>query len=135
MKKLTKKQMEINEQIAKDIIDFAKSIYCWEDICIFYNNKALSSEETWNVYNGEMISEPYKNEFDIVNGIYEYNNIDSPKAWTEYANENTVTVIFDGSFYEWINYYGDTSKLSAVLEKYNAYYEMGEAFNFSIYFN
>ena len=135
MIKLTKKEQERNEQIAKDIIDFVKSVYCWTDICIFFNNKALSSNKKWGDFKGELISPPYKNDIDAVNGIYEYNNIASPLHWTKYANEKTVTVSFDGDFYEWINDYGDTSKLSAVLEKYNAYYEMGEAFNFSVYFN
>lgn len=135
MVKLTKKEQERNEQIAKDIIEFVKSVYCWEDICIFFNNKALSSEKEWNVFKGELISPPYKDDIGTVNGIYEYKDIDSPKAWTEYANEKTVTVIFDSYFYEWMNYHGDTSRLLAILEKYNAYYEMGEAFNFSVYFN
>lgn len=135
MVKLTQKEQERNEQIAKDIIDFVKSIYCWTDICIFFNNKALSSEKEWNIYRGELISPSYEDDIGTVNGIYEYKDIASPKEWTEYANEKTVTVIFDSDFYEWMNYFGDTSKLSAVLEKYNAYYEMGEAFNFSVYFN
>ncbi len=135
MIKLTKKEQERNEQIAKDIIDFVKSIYCWEDICIFFNNKALSANKTWGKFKGELISPSYEDDIGTVNGIYEYKDIDSPKNWTEYANEKTVTVVFDSDFYEWINYHGDVSKLLAVLEKYNAYYEMGEAFNFSIYFN
>lgn len=135
MKKLSKKEMKINEQIVKDLIEFIKSIYCWEDICIFYNNKAISSEDTWNVYKGSLITPPSKDEFgDKIRGVYEYTDIPSPKHWTTYANEETITVLFDGSFYDFINY-RNPEKLNNLLEKYNAYYEQGEAFNFSIYFN
>ncbi len=136
MKKLTKKQMEANEKIARDILAFLKKKYCWEDICIFFNGKAWSSNKTWNVFKGELIEEPDDTDpYITINGVYEFTDIDSPKHWTEYANEDTVTLVFDGAFYEWINYHGDVSEFENVLEKYNAYFEMGEAFNLSIYFN
>lgn len=134
--KITKKQMDINEKIARDILAFLKNKYCWEDICIFFNNKAWSSNKTWSVFKGELIEEAYEDKHGMpINGVYEYTEIDSPTQWTIYANEHTLTLVFDGVFYDWINYYGNTEDFSKILEKYNAYYEQGEAFNLSIYFN
>ena len=67
--------------------------------------------------------------------VYEYDNIESPKYWTKYANEETVTVLFDGAFYEWLHYYGDWSELEKILTSYGAYFEFGNMNDLSIYFN
>ena len=133
--KLTKQQKERNEKLAKDLIKFIQSRGCWEDICVFFNGKALSSNKSWNVWRGVLIEETTNEFTEEVNKVYEYNDIESPKYWTEYANEESVTVIFDGEFYAWLHYYGDWDKLQAVLEPYNAYFEIGHATDLSIYFN
>ena len=112
--KLTKQQKELNEKIANDIKKFIQSIDCWIDVCIFYNGKAISSNKKWNKWEGVLIEES-KNESGEVVQVYEYDDIESPKYWTKYANEETVTVLFDGEFYEWLHYYGDWSKLENIL--------------------
>lgn len=131
--KLTKQQKEINEKIANDIKKFIQSIDCWIDVCIFYNGKAISSNKKWNKWEG-VLNEDSKNDFWEVMKVYKYDNIESPKYWTEYANEKTVTVLFDGEFYEWLHYYGDLNKLEKILTPYSAYLEFGTMNDLSIYF-
>ena len=131
---ITKKQKELNEKIANDLKKFIQSIDCWIDVCIFYNGKAISSNKKWNKWEGVLIEES-KDEFGEVMKVYEYDNIESPKYWTQYANEETVTVLFDGAFYEWLHYYGDWSKLEKILTSYGAYFEFGNMNDLSIYFN
>lgn len=133
--KLTKQQKERNEKLAKDLIKFIQDKGFWEDICVFFNGKALSSNKSWNVWKGVLIEETINELTEEVNKVYEYNDIESPKHWTEYANEESVTIIFDGEFYAWLHYYGDWDKLQSVLEPYNAYFEIGHATDLSIYFN
>lgn len=133
--KLTKQQKIRNEKLARDLIKFIQNRGCWEDICVFFNGKALSSNTSWNVWKGVLIEE-ITNEFtEEVDKVYEYNDIESPKFWTEYANEESVTIIFDGAFYDWLHNYGDWDKLQEVLDPYNAYFEIGHTTDLSIYFN
>lgn len=134
--KLTKQQKERNEKLAKDLIKFIQDRGCWEDICVFFNGKALSSNKNWNVWKGVLIEETINEFTEEVNKVYEYTDIESPKHWTEYANEKSVTIIFDGVFYDWIHYYsGSWDKLQTLLDKYNAYFEIGHTTDLSIYFN
>ena len=133
--KLTSKKKIRNQKVVNDLINFIQDRGCWEDICVFFNGKALSSNKSWNVWKGVLVSVK-KNEFtEEVDKVYEYNDIESPKFWTEYANEESVTIIFDGAFYDWIHNYGDWDKLQEVLDKYNAYFEIGHTTDLSIYFN
>lgn len=133
--KLTSKEKIRNQKVVNDLINFIQDRGCWEDICVFFNGKALSSNKSWNVWKGVLVSVK-KNEFtEEVDKVYEYNDIESPKFWTEYANEESVTIIFDGAFYDWIHNYGDWDKLQEVLDKYNAYFEIGHTTDLSIYFN
>lgn len=132
--KLTKQQKERNEKLAKDLIKFIQDRGCWQDICIFFNGKAISSNRKWNKWEGVMIEE-FEDDIGEKLRVYEYTNIESPKYWTEYANEESVTIIFDGVFYDWIHNYGDWDKLQEVLDPYNAYFEIGHTTDLSIYFN
>ena len=134
--KLTSKEKIRNQRIANDLIKFIQDKGFWGDLCIFFNGKALSSESTWNVWKGVLISAKKNKITDEVDKVYEYTDIDSPKAWTEYANEESITILFDGTFYSWIHYCsGSWDKLQEVLDPYNAYFEIGHTTDLSIYFN
>lgn len=134
--KLTSKQKIRNQRIANDLIKFIQNKGCWEDICVFFNGKAISSNSKWNVWKGVLISAKKNEITEEVNKVYEYTDIDSPKHWTKYANEESVTVIFDGTFYDWLHYYsGAWDKLQSILDPYNAYFEIGNMTDLSIYFN
>lgn len=130
--KLTKKQHEINENIAKDILAFLEQKYIWMDVTMLFNNKAWSSHTSFKGIKG-VLKHSYINEFDEVCGVYEYTNIDASQ-W-EYSNPETVTLLIDGICYEWFNDFGRTEEFEKLLNKYNAYYEMGTACLLSIYFN
>lgn len=131
--KLTKKQQEINEKIARDILAFLEQKCVWMDVTILFNNKAWSSNTSFKGTKGVTIKNPYINEFDEVCGVYEYTNIDASK-W-EYSNPETVTLLIDGLCYEWFNDFGKTEEFEELLNKYNAYYEYGTSWLLSIYFN
>lgn len=134
--KLTSKQKIRNQRIVNDLIKFIQDKGFWEDLCIFFNGKALSSESTWNVWKGVLVSAKKNEITEEVNKVYEYTDIDSPKVWTEYANEESVTIIFDGLFYDYIHLIPNSwDKLQEVLDKYNAYFEVGHSTDLSIYFN
>ena len=131
--KLTKKQQEINEKIARDILAFLKQKYVWMDVTILFNGKALSSQQTFRGEKGIIVEEPYEDEFDEICGVYEYTNIDASQL--EYSNPATVTLLIDGICYDWFNNFGKTKEFKELLNKYNAYYEMGTPWLLSIYFN
>ena len=133
MIKLTKKQMETNEKIARDILAFLKEKYVWMDVTILFNGKAWSSNKTFKGEKGAVIEEPYEDEFDEICGVYEYKDIDA-SLW-EYSNPETVTLLIDGLCYEWFNDFGKVEEFEELLDKYNAYYEYGTACLLSIYFN
>ena len=134
--KLTKAQMERNEKLANDLIKFIQDKGFWGELCIFFNGKALSSESSWNVWKGVLISEKKNEITEEVDKVYEYTDIDSPKNWTEYANEESITIVFDGLFYDYIHLIPSSwDSLQEVLDKYDAYFEVGHSTDLSIYFN
>jgi len=58
--------------------------------------------------------------------------------YTEYANDDTITCTFEGAVYEALNY-GDRNRwklreeLNIVLRECGYYFELGNAWNFSLY--
>ena len=58
--------------------------------------------------------------------------------YTEYANDDTITCTFEGAVYEALNYDDHNrwklrEELEDVLSAYGYYFEMGNAWNFSVY--
>ena len=133
MKNLTKKEMKRNENIARDILAFLKENGYWFDIIIYFNNKAWSTSKKWKGEYGKIISEPISDNFEIIEGVYEYEN-KNPLNYLEYANCDTISISFEGPIYKYLNYM-DSEAFQKVLDKHNAYYELGHAWNLSIYFN
>jgi hypothetical protein len=134
--KLTSKQKIRNQRIVNDLFKFIQDKGFWGDLCIFFNGKALSSESTWNVWKGVLVSVKKNKITEEVNKVYEYTDIDSPKNWTEYANEESITIVFDGLFYDYIHLIPTSwGSLQEVLDKYDAYFEVGHSTDLSIYFN
>jgi hypothetical protein len=119
------------EKIARDIIQFLSAKYMWAgtDTIIFVNNKAIKPKSGISMDSFDFIVE---------DGV-------SPKTYIEYSNPETVTVSFDGSpLYEAINY-GDynpitdkyswrtVDQLNDLIESHGYYYELGHAWNFTLY--
>jgi len=55
--------------------------------------------------------------------------------YTNYANDDTVTVTFEGEFYDIMNYsFGPLNEsFRKLIEKFGYYYELGNAWNLSLY--
>ncbi len=54
----------------------------------------------------------------------------------DYANDKTISLSFEGGLYEVLNNYMDftlKNKFDNMLEKFGVYYELGNAWNCSIY--
>lgn len=115
------------ELLAKDIYKWCVKKELWGDNIIYFNGKAWSSSSEWSGVQGKQIAE----------NLYEYEG-KNPKDYFEYANPNTLSMSFEGPLYHVLNaYVPGWSKLEQqfirVFEKYNCYYEMGHAWNLSVF--
>lgn len=98
------------EELALKIKDFFIKNNLGLDTCIYYNNKCIKdcTEVIENVKGSRCV---------------------------EYANDETITITFEGALYHLVNY-GSMSlmnKFSKLLEKYGYYYELGYAWSMSLY--
>ena len=126
--KIKMKKAEIAKKIDRL---FTKHLGDIGDYRIYYNNKAIEVKAS----RGRKIIEGIK-----------------ATDYCKYGSDDTITVAFDGTLYELMNYglhvdlrefgidkvYNDHSlqdELNELLEKYNCYYETGNAWNFNIYQN
>lgn len=106
--KLTKIKIE---KMANEIMKFLKKENMLSGTCIYYNNKRIND--------GKLEDD----EFD-------------PHDYFEYAAySHILSMSFDGEFYEMMNYSGGTklSKFNKILDKYGVYYELGNAWNLTLY--
>ena len=117
------------KQLAIDIYEWCVKHDLWGDNTIYFDGKAWSNSKTWAGENGKKIADD----------LYEYENR-NPKDYFEYANPNTLSMSFEGTFYEVMNSYLDLSycwrlqeQFSKILEKYGLYYELGYAWSLTCY--
>lgn len=101
------------KELAKEISILLESYDCHTDTAIYYSNQRLSYDGSWKLEEGFKGS-----------------------SFTQYANDSTITMTFEGNFYEVMNY-GLFPKLydkfSKLLEKYGFYFELGNAWNLALY--
>lgn len=117
---LNKVQSSNNEKTANAILKFINSKKLYGDIRIYFNEKAFEVDYQGNVKTIENIN---------------------PKDYFEYANPETVAMSFEGEFYNVINglvyYNGGYWKLyeqfNNLIKKYGYYFELGNAWNLSLY--
>lgn len=103
----------------KDIEDLVCEIYAClklyemnDDVCIYYNNKRLST---------------YGNEINFEENIH-------ADDYCEYAPwDNIVTISSEGPLYDYVYEYGMPTDLDEIFEKYGLYYETNESWNWSLY--
>lgn len=118
--KLTKKMIE---ELVKEIEDFLQKHELLGDVCIYFNNKR-------HLWQWDYKTEEYK--------VKKEENI-SPFDYFEYANyKHIISMSFEGSFYHVLNGYTSyefklQDKFNELLDKYNLYYELGNAWNLSLY--
>lgn len=104
-----------NEKLANDIKKFIDK-YKLGDISVYFNNQCYR----WNS-SGEM---------SILHNI-------KGSTYFEYANDESVSMSFEGPLNHIINYHTRPSVLKAfnrIFEKHNCYYELGFAWSLSVYY-
>jgi len=122
--KLTKTKIE---ELVREIENFLKENDLLGDVCIYFNNKRHywhnKYDEKWNFLGFGC---------DVQEDI-------SPLDYFEYVNtKHILSMSFEGSFYHVLNGWDEYSdqmqqKFTAILSKYNLYYELGNAWNLSCY--
>lgn len=122
-KKMTKKQ---RENLAKDIFNFLVENEIWIDTHIYFNGKCWST-------NNKNQTEFCYNE----NRYFEYEA--DPRDYFEYVNPDTLSMSFEGDLYDVLNgyCYGWTdleTRFMDIFSRYGVYYELGNAWNLSVYF-
>ena len=120
-------QMSKYESLARDIYKWCTKKNLWGDTCIYFDGKAWASWDEWHGVKGKPIAE----------ALYEYDNKD-PKRYFEYANPNTLSMSFEGGLYYVLNAYVSgwvklEDSFRKLFEKYDCYYELGHAWNLSVY--
>lgn len=121
-----KKKMEL---LAKDIYDWCIKKDLWGDCCIYFNGKAWASWDNWHDEDGVQIADR----------LYEFKNR-NPKKYFEYANPETLSMSFEGSLYYVLNactpgWVKLEKEFCNIFQKHDVYYEMGHAWNLSVYEN
>lgn len=118
---ITKKNIE---QLAKEIMDFLEKNDLAGDVCIYFNNKRFCSE-----------TEILNNSYDVRYAWVKEDNINPHDYFTYCAYNHILSMSFEGSFYEVLNYSGGIylNKFNEILSKYSVYYELGDAWNLSVY--
>ena len=107
--KITKKTIEA---IANKIWAELEKRHAEEDVCVYYNNKRIHKK------NGKKVVET-----DI-----------NPHDYFSYAAEKHIlSMSFEGSLYEEINYGNGAKWLNNILDKYGLYYELGNSWNLTVY--
>lgn len=123
MKTLTPQQ---KEQLANDIFNWLVDHKLWIDVHIYFNGICWS---TSNKDNTEFCYNERK--------YFEYKA--NPKNYFDYVAEpNILSMSFESGLYDVLNgYTSKSSKLEAeflkLFEKYNVYYELGNAWNLTCY--
>lgn len=112
-KRLTAKQ---KKELAYEILELLKKYEMNVDVSIYFSGKCLTG-------GGEIIKGKLASKY------------------FEYANDDTLSMSFEGVFYEVMNYYHPSlsdavmPEFNAILEKYGLYYELGNAWNLATFYS
>lgn len=108
-----------NEKLANDLKGFIMENGLACDVRIYFNGKCYD----W--CKGEL----YGKEPEVIEGI-------KGSQFFDYANDETVSMSFENEIYNMVNYgeYPKTMKaFEDVFNKHGVYYELGNAWNLSVY--
>jgi hypothetical protein len=108
---MTEHEIKI-EELAKKIELLIKYHNVWSDVRIYYNGKAVCSND----------------------GFIPEINV---KDYLEYGNPDTISMSFEGPLYEVINYTGGRflDDFNDIIKSYGYYYEQGHAWNLALFEN
>lgn len=131
---MTKKKIE---QLAREIRKFLDDNFLNGDCRIYFNGMCWehgSEDEpmTWDPDHKEWIDLPKRNGWNVIEKI-------SPKDYFDYAN-GIICMSFEGGFYDVVNFYSENAykkqdEFYNLLQKHGCYYELGNAWNLSVYEN
>lgn len=109
---------ERNQKLAIDIRNFLEKHHIGTDTRIYFNNKAYDYDSR-------------------TGGFRVINDID-PTDYFEYANKDTVSMSFEGELYNILNYSTSVQleqEFRNIFKKHDCYFELGNAWNLSVYYN
>lgn len=118
-----------NEKLAYEICEFLRRNHLWMDARIFFNGKALATD------NGDHLNMVHRDNGEpfIIENI-------NPCDFFEYAappKSHILSMTFEGPLYSALNYgepnWDIQEKLIAIFRKYDLYYEQGHAWNLTAY--
>lgn len=110
------------EKMAKEIRDFLIKHELWEDVRIYFNGKAYATDDGKGNYS-----------YNDPNKLYVLEDVD-PRDYFEYVGD-ILSMSFEGGLYDLLNYeFGKTyNEFNELIKKYGCYYELGNAWNLSLY--
>jgi hypothetical protein len=107
------------KELAYKIADLLTEYNLDSDVAIYFNELRLQCFTTNNT-KGWVLEEGFKG-----------------SEYTEYANDKTITMTFEGPLYDVLNSYMPLNhfheKFYNILKKYDYYYELGNAWNLALY--
>lgn len=118
---------------AAEVVRFLSQHFLWHDCRVYFNGQCFATDDGKGT--GNLLESRTK-----TNGpLYSIHNID-PRDYFQYVNPNHIlSMSFEGPFYECLNgYAGDygyqiEEEFQQLLAKYGCYYELGDAWNLSVY--
>ncbi len=121
-KPLTKEQID---DLAEKIYKLFKKNDIWQDTFIYFNGNCLGNKDPAGHYHYD-------------GSAFLETDLD-PRDYFEFVNsEHILSMSFEGPVYYMFNYGHHKSvfkQFKALLDKYGLYYEMGNAWNLSCYYN
>lgn len=131
---MTKRKIE---QLAREIREFLDDKFLNGDCRIYFNGMCWEhgTEDdpyTWDENGKEWLELPKRSGWNVIEEI-------NPKDYFEYAS-GIICMSFEGSFYDVMNGYSKSDfkkqdEFYNLLQKYGCYYELGNAWNLSVYEN
>lgn len=107
-------------------INYCCNCVWYSDIKIYFNDKSFSTYD----------SVTRKSYYNDRNHFITIEN-DDPNDYFKYANSDTISMSFEGPFYEIINNFDSSpflKQFDSLLKEYGLYYELGNAWNLSCYY-
>lgn len=118
--------------LVDQIIDFLLKKDLFEDVIIYAGGKRYLSADYSSAANTESVEYITRNGRDTE--LYIEDAVAS--EYMEFANDETLSMSFEGPLYDALNY-GDTKvedALNHIFERHGLYFEYGDAWNLTCYF-
>ena len=115
------------ETLAYEIREFLIEHGLWQDVRIYFNGKALATDDGNGNYG-----------YNAPEKLFVLEDMD-PRQYFEYAGDY-LSMSFEGPLYDVLNCYAPvnycneiTAEFNSIIGKYGLYYDMGHSWNLSLY--